>query len=190
MYDLKKRIANETIVGEDGILHVDMFLNHQLDIGLLEDIGDEMARRFRNAGVTKVLTVESSGIAVSCFTARSLGVPAVYAKKYRMGYIETPVYESEVHSFSLGKAYTLRVSQKALSADDCVLIVDDILANGQSLLGLLEIVAKAKSQAAGVCVVIEKAGKDGGRVLRQMGIPLEALVVAERAENGKLVLQN
>lgn len=190
MYDFRKRILNDAIAGEDGIIHVDTFLNHQLDIDFLEAVGDELAKRFKGAGVTKVLTVESSGIAVACFVARSLELPALYAKKFQTGYMNTSVYESEIHSFSLSKGYTLRVSKQCLDENDVVLIVDDILANGQSILGLLEIIAKAKAETAGVGVVIEKANKDGGRMMRQIGIRLESLVVVERVENCRLVLRD
>lgn len=190
MSDIKKRILSDAVVGEDGIIHVDTFLNHQLDTVFLEDAGEELAKRFKGAGITKVLTVESSGIAIACFTARALGVPALYAKKFQTGYMSPQVYESEIHSFSLSKGYTLRVSKQCLDENDVVLIVDDILANGQAILGLLEIVAKAKAEVAGVGVVIEKGGKDGGRVLRQIGIRLESLAVVDKVENGKLVLRD
>lgn len=190
MNDIKRRIMNDAVAGENGIIHVDTFLNHQLDIGFLEEVGEELAKRFKGAGVTKVLTVESSGIAIACFVARALGVPALYAKKFQTGYIHPLVYESEIHSFTLSKGYTLRVSKQCLDESDVILIADDILANGQAVLGLLEIVAKAKAEVAGVGVVIEKAGKDGGRVLRQMGIRLESLVALSWVENGKLVLRD
>lgn len=183
--DLRKRIEEEaTVSGE--IIHVDTFLNHQLDLKLIDQIGVELAKAYRGKKVTKVLTSESSGIPIACFTAYALGVPAIYAKRFMTGYMDSDVYSAEVHSFSLEKSFTLRVSKKCLDEDDVVLIVDDILSNGQDILGLLEIVARAGAEAAGVAVAIEKAGKDGGRVLRQMGIPLYSAVTVEGIEDGEI----
>ena len=136
----------------------------------------------------KVLTVEASGIAVACFTALALGVPAVYAKKFQTGYIDPDVYAAEVHSFSMEKSYTIRVSRRYLEPDDRVLLVDDILASGQAILGLLEIVSRAGAEAVGVGVAIEKATKDGGEVLRRMGLRVESLVKVERIEDGHIIL--
>ena len=143
MEELKRRILNEAVVGEGDIIHVDMFLNHCMDMGLMERMGDALAKRFRGEKITKVLTAESSGIALACFVARALGVPAVYAKRFRTGYIDPEVYTAETHSFALDKTYTLRVSKKYLTEDDVVLVVDDILSNGQAVLSLLELVSKA-----------------------------------------------
>ena len=188
MEELRKRILKEAEVGEGDIIRVDMFLNHCMDVALLERIGKQLARRFKGERVTKVLTVEASGIAVACFTALALGVPAVYAKKFQTGYIDPNVYSAEVHSFSMEKSYTIRVSRRYLDPDDRVLLVDDILASGQAILGLLEIVSKAGSEVAGVGVAIEKATKDGGDVLRRMGIRVESLAVISRLEDGHILL--
>ena len=181
--DLRKRIEEEATVSGD-IIRVDTFLNHQLDLKLIEQIGSEIAKAYRGKRVTKVLTSESSGIAVACFTAWKLGVEAIYAKRFMTGYMDEDVYTAEVHSFSMEKSFTLRVNKKCLDEDDVVLIVDDILANGQDILGLLEIVARAGAEVAGVGTAIEKANKDGSRVLRQMGIPLYAVVTVEGVEDG------
>ena len=188
MDGLKRRILSEARVGEGDILHVDMFLNHCMDMELLEEAGRQLARRFRGEKVTKVLTAESSGIAIACFTALALKVPAIYAKKFQTGYIDPEVYAAETHSFSLEKSYTLRVSKRYLQEDDRVLLVDDILANGQAILGLMELVAKAGGEVAGVGVAIEKGMRDGGRVLRGMGIRVEALATVARIEDGTVVL--
>lgn len=174
MEELKRRILSDAVVGEGDIIHVDMFLNHCMDINLMEHMGNALAKRFRGVRITKVLTAESSGIALACFVARALDVPAVYAKKFQTGYIDPEVYSAETHSFSLEKSYTLRVSKKYLDGDDVVLLVDDILSNGQAILSLLELVSKAGGEVAGVGVAIEKAMRDGGRVLRRMGIRVEA----------------
>ena len=188
MEELKKRILKEAEVGEGDIIRVDMFLNHCMDVALLERIGKALAKRFKGERVDKVLTVEASGIAVACFTALALGVPAVYAKKFQTGYIDPDVYAAAVHSFSMEKSYTIRVSRRYLEPDDRVLLVDDILASGQAILGLLEIVSRAGAEAVGVGVAIEKATKDGGEVLRRMGLRVESLVKVERIEDGHIIL--
>lgn len=188
MDELKRRILKDAEVGDGDIIRVDMFLNHCMDVELLESVGKALARRFKSEKITKVLTVESSGIAVACFTALSLGVPAVYAKKFQTGYIDPEVYTAEVHSFSMEKSYTIRVSKRYLDEDDRVLLVDDILASGQAALGLLEIVSKARAEAVGVGVAIEKATKDGGDVLRRMGLRVEALAKVDHIEDGRIVL--
>ena len=158
-------------------------------MGLMERMGDALAKRFRGEKITKVLTAESSGIALACFVARALGVPAVYAKRFRTGYIDPEVYTAETHSFALDKTYTLRVSKKYLTEDDVVLVVDDILSNGQAILSLLELVSKAGGEVAGVAVAIEKAMRDGGRVLRRMGLRVEALATVERVEGERIILR-
>ena len=188
MEELKKRILKEAEVGEGDIIRVDMFLNHCMDVALLERIGKALAKRFKGERVDKVLTVEASGIAVASFPALALGVPAVYAKKFQTGYIDPDVYAAEVHSFSMEKSYTIRVSRRYLEPDDRVLLVDDILASGQAILGLLEIVSRAGAEAVGVGVAIEKATKDGGEVLRRMGLRVESLVKVERIEDGRIIL--
>ena len=186
--ELKRRILNDAVVGESDIIHVDMFLNHCMDMELMEKMGNELAHRFKGERITKVLTAESSGIALACFVARALDVPAVYAKKFQTGYIDPEVYSAETHSFSLEKSYTLRVSKKYLDKDDVVLLVDDILSNGQAILSLLELVAKAGGEAAGVGVAIEKSMREGGKVLRRMGLRVEALATVLRIEGGNIIL--
>ena len=189
MDELKRRILSEAVVGEGDMIRVDMFLNHCMDMGLMERMGNALAKRFKGERITKVLTAESSGIALACFVARALGVPAVYAKRFRTGYIDPDVYTAETHSFALDKTYTLRVSKKYLTEDDVVLVVDDILSNGQAVLSLLELVSKAGGEVAGVAVAIEKAMRDGGRVLRRMGVRVEALATVERVEGDRIILQ-
>ena len=190
MDELIKRIQKESEVDENGIIRVDMFLNHQLDVELLEDIGKALAKRFKNAKIDKVLTAESSGIAIAIFVAKALRVPAIYAKKFQTGFIDPDVYSTETHSFAFDKSYTLRVSKKYLDGDDVVLLVDDILSNGQAILSLLELVSKAGGEVAGVGVAIEKAMRDGGRVLRRMGIRVEALATVEHIEGDRIILKD
>lgn len=188
MDTLKKRILSEAAVSDGDIIQVDMFLNHCLDIELIEEIGTALAKRFKGEKVSKVLTAESSGIPIAVFVARALGVPAVYAKKFQTGYIDPTVYSTEVHSFSMETSFTLRVSRKYLDEDDRVLLVDDILSSGQAMMGLMDLVSQAGGEVAGLAVAIEKATKDGGRVLRQMGLRVETLATVERVEDGKIIL--
>lgn len=188
MDTFKKRLLSEACVSDGDIIQVDMFLNHCLDIELIEEIGTALAKRFKGEKVSKVLTAESSGIPVAIFVARALGVPAVYAKKFQTGYIDPSVYSTEVHSFSMEKSFTLRVSRKYLDGDDRVLLVDDILSSGQAMLGLVDLVSQAGGEVVGLAVALEKATKDGGRVLRQMGLRVEALATVERVEDGKIIL--
>lgn len=188
MDELKQRILSQAIVGEGDIIRVDMFLNHCMDMDLMERLGNALAKRFRGEKITKVLTAESSGIALACFTARALGAPVVYAKKFQTGYIDPEVYTAEIHSFSQEKSFTLRVSKQYLNREDTILLVDDILSNGQTLLGLLELAAKSGGEVAGVGVAIEKAMRDGGRVLRRMDLRVEALATVERVEDGRIIL--
>ncbi len=188
MDELKRRMINEAVVGEGDIIHVDMFLNHCMDMDLMERMGNTLAKRYRGERITKVLTAESSGIALACFTARALDVPVIYAKKFQTGYIDPDVYSAETHSFSMDKSYTLRVSKKYLHEDDTILLVDDILSNGQTILSLLELVSKSRGEVAGVGVAIEKSMRDGGRVLRSMGIRVEALATVQAIQQGQIIL--
>jgi xanthine phosphoribosyltransferase len=188
MDTLKRRVLSEAIVGEGDIIHLDMFLNHCLDIDLIEEIGRNLARRFKGEKVTKVLTAESSGIPVAIFVARTLDVPAIYAKKFKTGYIDPNVYSTDIHSFSMEKSFTLRVSRKYLEEEDRVLLVDDILSSGQAMLGLVDLVSQAGAEVVGVGVALEKANKEGGQILRQMGLRVESLVCVDRVENGKIIL--
>ena len=188
MDDLKRRLLNDAEVGEGNIIRVDMFLNHCLDMDLIEHVGNALAKRFRGDKVTKVLTVESSGIALACFTGRALKVPVIYAKKFQTGYIDPDVYSAETHSFSMEKSYTIRVSKKYLGEEDRVLLVDDILANGQSALAMLELVSKAGGETVGMGVAIEKRMREGGGVLRRLGVRVEALACVDRVENGTIIL--
>ena len=188
MKELKQRILQEANVGEGDIIHVDMFLNHCMDMELMERMGNELAKRFRGEKITKVVTIESSGIALACFVGRALRVPVIYAKKFQTGYIDPNVYSAETHSFSFEKSYTIRISKKYLDEDDVVLLVDDILANGQAALSLLELVSKSGAEIAGMAVAIEKKMREGGSVLRRMGVRVEALAVVERIEGERIIL--
>lgn len=169
---------------------MDMFLNHCMDINLMEHMGNALAKRFRGVRITKVLTAESSGIALACFVARALDVPAVYAKKFQTGYIDPEVYSAETHSFSLEKSYTLRVSKKYLDGDDVVLLVDDILLQwaGHSEPAGTRLQGGRRGGRRGRGH--RKAMRDGGRVLRRMGIRVEALATVERIEGDRIILKD
>ena len=128
------------------------------------------------------------GIPVAIFVARTLDVPAIYAKKFQTGYIDPNVYSTDIHSFSMEKSFTLRVSRKYLEEEDRVLLVDDILSSGQAMLGLVDLVSQAGAEVVGTGVALEKANKEGGQILRQMGLRVESLVCVDRVENGKIIL--
>lgn len=188
MDELKRKIQAQANVADGGIIRVDMFLNHCLDVELIERIGKTLAKRFKGEKVTKVLTAESSGIAIALFVAQTLRVPAVYAKKFQTGFIDPDVYSTEVHSFSMEKAFTLRVSKPYLEADDRVLLVDDILSSGQAMMGLMDLVSQAGGEVVGLGVALEKASKEGGRILRQMGLRVESLVTVEGVDEDGSIL--
>lgn len=177
---LKERIRTDgRVLGRD-ILKVDSFLNHQLDPELIQAIGTEFANRFRSAGVTKILTIEASGIAVALMAGLSLGVPVLFAKKTRAKTQSEAVYTAEVFSYTRGESRTIVVSQRFLSPTDRVLILDDFLATGEATKGLISLVRQAGAELAGVGIVVEKGFQDGGRHLREQGVPLESLVIIDQ----------
>ena len=188
MDKLAQRILKEGSVTEDGIICVDSFLNHMIDTELSEEIAREMVRAFRGEKITKVLTSEASGIALACFVGQRLDVPVVFARRHMVGYREDNVFMSEYFSYGRQKTYLLRVARHCLDEDDRVLIVDDILANGMSMLALIDIVGKAHAELVGVTVAIEKGFDEGGKALRRMGVRVEPMTVVESIADGKIVL--
>ena len=176
---LEERILKDGIVKPGNVLKVDSFLNHQMDIGLMEEIGREFHRRFSDKPVTKVLTIEASGIGIACFVAREFGVPMVFAKKSKSINIEGDVYVAEVESFTHKNRNQVVVSKKFLSPEDHVLIIDDFLANGCALQGLISIVESAGATVEGLGIVIEKGFQMGGRVIRNLGYHLESLAIVD-----------
>lgn len=185
---LKQRILQDgRVIGND-ILKVDSFLNHQIDVGLYNEIGKEFKRLFDTGKITKILTIEASGIGIACITAQYFGVPVIFAKKTESRNLDTATYESEVYSFTKGKSYKIRVSKRFINQDDTILIIDDFLANGKAVLGLKDIIEQADASLAGVGIVIEKGFQDGGRILRNMGINLKSLAIVESMENGVIRL--
>lgn len=183
MKQLHERILKDgTIVGED-ILKVDKFLNHQIDVALMNDIGKVFYEHFKNDGVNKVLTIEASGIAIGMAVAHQFQVPLVFAKKVASRNLDHETYETQVYSFTKAQNYTVRVSKKFLDENDHVLIVDDFLAMGRAALGLVDLVEQAKGSVAGVGIVIEKVFQEGGRLVRDKGIKLVSLAEIECFEN-------
>ena len=176
---LQERILKDGVVKPGNVLKVDSFLNHQLDIPLLDTIGAEFAHRFANAGINKVLTIETSGIAIACAVARALGVNMVYAKKGQSINIDGPVYRAEIVDDTGRKINQVVVSRKFLSKGDRVLIVDDFLANGYALQGLISLVEDAEASVEGCGIVIEKAFQEGGQRIRNLGYRLETLAIID-----------
>lgn len=176
---LEERIVRDGIVKEGNVLKVDSFLNHQMDVALLDEIGREFHRRFADLSVTKVLTIEASGIAIAYAVARCFGVPMVFAKKAKSINIDGDMYTAEVESFTHKNKNQVIVSKKFLSSSDRVLIVDDFLANGCALQGLISITESAGATVEGIGIVIEKGFQFGGRSIRNLGYRLESLAIVD-----------
>ena len=184
---LKQRILQDGRATEDDVLKVDSFLNHQMDIPLLNEIGKEFRRRFAGEPVTKILTIEASGIGIAAITAQHFGnVPVVFAKKTQSRNLDGALYTARVQSFTKGTVYDIQVSRKFLGPQDCVLILDDFLARGQALQGLLKIVKDSGAKLAGCGIVIEKGFQDGGRILRAQGVRVESLAIVSSISGGKI----
>ena len=176
---LEERILKDGIVKEGNVLKVDSFLNHQMDVELIDEIGREFKRRFDKEKVTKILTIEASGIAIAYATAKAFGVPLVFAKKSKSINIDGDMYTAEVESFTHKNKNQVIVSKKFLSPGDKVLIVDDFLANGCALQGLISITESAGATVSGIGIVIEKGFQYGGRSIRNLGYQLESLAIIE-----------
>ena len=188
---LEERILKDGVVKEGNVLKVDSFLNHQMDVELLDEIGEELHRRFADRPVTKVLTIEASGIGIAYAVARCFGVPMVFAKKAKSINIDGEMYTAEVESFTHKNKNMVIVSKKFLSPDDRVLIVDDFLANGCALQGLISITEAAGATVEGIGIAIEKGFQFGGRSIRNLGYRLESLAIVESmdAASGAVVLR-
>ena len=188
---LEERIAKDGIVKPGNVLKVDSFLNHQMDIALLEEIGREFKRRFDGKPITKVLTIEASGIGIAAFVAKEFGVPMVFAKKSKSINIEGEMYVAEVESFTHKNRNQVIVSKKFLNADDHLLIIDDFLANGCALQGLISIVNSAGATVEGLGIVIEKGFQVGGSIIRNLGYQLESLAIVDAmdAETGAITFR-
>ena len=189
---LEERIAKDGVVKSGNVLKVDSFLNHQMDISLMDQMGEEFYKRFKDCGVTKVLTIEASGIGIACSVARCFRVPMVFAKKAKSINIDGDVYSASVESFTHKNVNQVIVSKKFLSPTDRVLIIDDFLANGCALQGLISIVESSGAEVAGIGIAVEKGFQIGGRVIRNLGYKLESLAIVDEmdAETGKIVFRS
>lgn len=184
---LEDRIVKDGKVGEGNVLKVDSFLNHQIDVAFLDTLGAEFYRRYKDEKITKVLTIEASGIGIACLTARHFGVPVVFAKKTKTNNIYSDVYHGSVYSYTHQTTYEIVVSKQFLVPGDRVLIIDDFLAKGSALLGLINLIHDAGAETVGAGIVIEKAYQPGGDMVRnELGVRVESLArVAEMSvENG------
>lgn len=176
---LEERIVKDGIVKEGNVLKVDSFLNHQMDIELFDQMGAEFKKRFADRPINKILTIEASGIGIACVVAQHFGVPVVFAKKTKSINIEGEMYTAEVESFTHKCKNRVIVAKKFLSEDDHVLIIDDFLANGCALQGLIQIVKAAGGTVEGIGIAIEKGFQSGGTVIRNLGYHLESLAIVE-----------
>lgn len=188
---LEERIQKDGVVKPSNVLKVDSFLNHQMDIHLLDEMGKEFKRRFADKQVDKVLTVEASGIAIACFAARYFDVPVVFAKKSKSVNLDGEMYIAEVESFTHKCTNQVIVSKKFLNKGEHVLIVDDFLANGCALQGLISIVTEAEAEVSGIGIAIEKGFQPGGKIIRNLGYDLQSLAIVDAmdAETGKITFR-
>ena len=184
MYALEQKILNEGIVLSDQVLKVDAFLNHQIDPVLMQQIGKEFAARFKDAGITKIITIEASGIAPAIMTGLELGVPVIFARKYQSLTLKDDLYRSKVFSFTKQTESTIAISNKHISSADKALVIDDFLANGQAALGLIDLIHQAKAEVVGVGIVIEKSFQPGRDILLEKGYRVESLARVKSLANG------
>lgn len=189
---LEDRIRCDGIVKEGNVLKVDSFLNHQMDVGLFSQMGEEWKRLFAGEKITKILTIEASGIGIACIAAQHFHVPVVFAKKTQSVNIDGEVYSSKVESFTKKRVYDIIVSKKFLNADDNILIIDDFLANGCAVNGLIQLIQDAGASVAGVGIAVEKGFQQGGRIIRENGIHLESLAIVDAmdASTGEIVFRH
>ena len=188
---LEDRIRKDGTVKAGNVLKVDSFLNHQMDIELFNEMGKEWARLFAGCPITKILTVEASGIGIACVAAQHFHVPVVFAKKTQSLNIDGEVYSTKIQSFTHKKIYDVIVSKKFITPEDHILIIDDFLANGCALEGLLEIVAEAGATVEGIGIAVEKGFQKGGDLIRSKGIRVESLAIVESmdAETGEITFR-
>ena len=186
---LEERIVKDGIVKDGNVLKVDSFLNHQMDIELFNEIGKEFKRRFEGKNINKILTIEASGIGIACIVAQYFNAPVVFAKKTKSINLEGEMYVSEVESFTHKKVYDVILSKKFLGPEDHVLLIDDFLANGCALMGLIDIVNKSRATLEGAGIVIEKGFQEGGKKIRDMGVRLESLAIVDSMTDDSLTFR-
>lgn len=186
MDQLKNKILAEGKVLSDTVLKVDSFLNHQIDPALMREIGKEFAKRFEDASITKILSIESSGIAPATMAGLYLGVPVIFARKRKSLTLTDGLYSADVHSFTKNETNEISVSKDFLHKEDVVFVIDDFLANGQAVHGLVNIINQAGATLSGVGIVIEKGFQAGGAEIREQGIRVESLAIVDSLENGEI----
>ena len=186
---LEERIKKDGIVKPGNVLKVDNFLNHQMDIELFNEMGKEFKRLFADCKVNKILTIEASGIGIACIVAQYFDVPVVFAKKAQSINIDGDVYSTKIQSFTHQRVYDVIVSKKYLNPEDHILIIDDFLANGCALEGLIDLVQSAGATVEGIGIAIEKGFQQGGKLIRDRGIRLESLAIVDSMEGGELVFR-
>ena len=188
---LKDRILTDGVVKEGNILKVDSFLNHQMDIDLINEIGKEFKKRFDHCPITKILTIEASGIGIACIAAQHFNnCPVIFAKKTLSKNLDGEMFVTQVKSYTKGVTYDVMVSEKYLGKGDKVLIIDDFLANGCALMGLIDIVKQSGAELAGAGIVIEKGFQGGGKTIRDMGVKLESLAIVDSMDNGTITFRD
>jgi len=188
---LEDMIREKGIIKAGNVLKVDNFLNHQMDIKLFNEMGKEFKRLFADKPINKILTIEASGIGIACIAAQYFDVPVVFAKKSQSINIDGDVYSTSITSFTHKREYQVIVSKKYLSAEDHVLIIDDFLANGCALKGLIELVTAAGATVEGIGIAVEKGFQDGGQIIRDMGVNLHSLAIVESMndETGEIIFR-
>ncbi|QDK96621.1 xanthine phosphoribosyltransferase [Acinetobacter tandoii] len=184
MQALEQKILAEGIVLSDQVLKVDSFLNHQIDPVMMQQIGQEFARLFKDAGITKIITIEASGIAPAVMAGLELGVPVIFARKYQSLTLKDDLYRSKVFSFTKQIESTIAISNKHISSTDKVLVIDDFLANGQAALGLADLIHQAQAEVVGIGIVIEKSFQPGRALLLEKGYRVESLARVKSLANG------
>ncbi|MPW26223.1 xanthine phosphoribosyltransferase [Alkalibaculum sp. M08DMB] len=188
---LKQKILKDGCVFGDDIIKVDSFLNHQIDVTLYNEIGKAFKERFSQYDITKILTIEASGIGLAAITAQYFNnIPVVFAKKTESLNLDSDIYSSEVFSFTKNKSYKIMVSKKYINPNDKLLIIDDFLANGKAILGMKEIIDQANATLVGAGIVIEKGFQEGGSILRSMGIQVESLASIKSIKDGIITFNN
>ena len=189
MQILKDRIRKDGVIKSGDVLKVDRFLNHQMDVELFTEIGKELKRRFSDCEINKILTIEASGIGIACIAAQYFDVPVIFAKKTQSVNLDGEMYSTKVESFTHKKVYDVILSKKFLCPEDHVLLIDDFLANGCALLGLIDIVKESGATLEGAGIVIEKGFQQGGQIIRDMGIRLESLAIVDSMTDDSLTFR-
>ena len=184
MRALEQKILAEGIVLSDEVLKVDSFLNHQIDPVMMQQIGQEFARLFKDSGITKIITIEASGIAPAVMAGLELGVPVIFARKYQSLTLKDDLYRSKVFSFTKQLESTIAISKKHINENDKALVIDDFLANGQAALGLADLIHQANAEVVGIGIVIEKSFQPGRELLLEKGYRVESLARVKSLENG------